>query len=110
MSGDLVTRLQGGVPCIGLHDDNSTELFAIEAADETMHEAAARIKALQAALAQAEAERDGLHKALARVMAEIGLPHDAPAFDNQVHTVMLTMPSAAAMNAAIRQLKGQHHD
>ena len=46
---DLVERLNNGVPAIGLHEDNNTELFDIEAADETMFEAAAILTALRGA-------------------------------------------------------------
>ena len=59
MTKELVERLCNGVPAFGMHEDNSTELFDIEDANETMREAADTIEALQA-----EIERltfDGIH-------------------------------------------------
>jgi len=47
---DLVEKLTAGVPAIGLHEDNCTEMFDVEDANETMHEAADRITALEAEL------------------------------------------------------------
>lgn len=44
----LIESLKEGVPVIGLHSDNETELYDIEAADETMFEAAAALEELQA--------------------------------------------------------------
>lgn len=43
---ELIERLERGVINIGLHDDNSTELFDIEEANDTMADAAVAIRAL----------------------------------------------------------------
>lgn len=51
---DLVEQLKAGVPEVGLHEDNNTELFDVEAANETMAEAAATITALRQRVAELE--------------------------------------------------------
>lgn len=43
---DLIARLRNGVPALGLHEDNSTELFDVEAANEVMCGAADALQAL----------------------------------------------------------------
>lgn len=44
---DLLERLNRGVVATGLHDDNNTELFDVEGANDAMHEAAQAIEALR---------------------------------------------------------------
>lgn len=46
--GDLVERLRRGVPVEGLHEDNETELFDVDAANETMIDAKDEIELLNA--------------------------------------------------------------
>jgi hypothetical protein len=41
---DLLEQLDRGVPALGLHEDNSTELFDIDAANDTMAEAAKTLR------------------------------------------------------------------
>lgn len=47
---ELIEALRAGVPSCGLHEDNNTELFSIDDADETMAEAADTISRLREAL------------------------------------------------------------
>ena len=49
----LCERLEDGVHAVGIHDDNQTELFDIDGANETMHEAAAALTSLSAQLGEA---------------------------------------------------------
>lgn len=83
---DLIEVLRHGVPAFGLHEDNSTELFDIEAANEVMTEAADRIEALQADVAELEgwkAAEDAHHHALkariAQLEAELAAAREAMA-------------------------------
>ena len=73
---ELIEVLRHGVPAFGLHEDNSTELFDIEAANEVMTEAADRIESQSARIAQLEAElaaeRDGCTDDDAALWLEIG--------------------------------------
>jgi peptidoglycan hydrolase CwlO-like protein len=71
MSEELVKRLRNGVPADGLHEDNNTELFDIEDANEAMSEAADAIEALQAALAARDGEIEALHKRIVEQRDEI---------------------------------------
>ena len=50
MSDDLLERLDRGVLHCGLHDDNETELFEVDDANDTMAEAKAEIEKLREAL------------------------------------------------------------
>lgn len=59
---DLLERLARGVPMSGLHEDNETELFEIDDANDTMAEASHHIETI----AQAGQR---LHDLLARVYA-----------------------------------------
>lgn len=70
---ELLARLYDGVPVIGMHEDNSTELFDVGGADETMHEAAALIEALiarEAVLREALEEIIMLLRATDRLKAD----------------------------------------
>jgi hypothetical protein len=123
MSVDLVERLR------------RKALDNRETSPATMHEAADRIEALQAALADAEAERDGLAKSLLGKFDEmerlIGDSDKLLAERDGAYALAekvardyaskaklrgwTTAPESAAMAAQhiaqnIRQLKGQHHD
>ena len=55
---ELKERLEAGVIMEGLHDDNNTELFDVEDANETMFEAATTLTALQAENERLRAECD----------------------------------------------------
>jgi hypothetical protein len=87
----LMDDLSEGVVSVGIHDDNSTEMFDVGGASETMFEAAAAIRSLRAELTElrleliatsgqagehydariaAEAERDRLRDALASEEAD----------------------------------------
>lgn len=61
-TSEVVARLLTGVVDVGMHDDNSTELFDVDGANDTMADAAALISSLIA-------ERDGLAKDLAAQIA-----------------------------------------
>jgi hypothetical protein len=64
---ELETRLRAGAPVCGLHHDNSTELFDIEAANETMYEAAQAITTTRAELAASAARVQALEGEVARL-------------------------------------------
>ena len=68
-AGNLLERLRDGVRARGMHDDNCTELFDVQEANDTMHEAANRLAALEAERAAGEArvvelKQAGIHLAL----------------------------------------------
>tara|TARA_R110000868_G_scaffold42850_5_gene144542 strand:- start:187 stop:687 length:501 start_codon:yes stop_codon:yes gene_type:complete len=54
---DLQQELRSGVISCGMHDDNSTELFDVEGAGDTMFVAADAITALRQQLAAVQADR-----------------------------------------------------
>ncbi|MDT3378504.1 hypothetical protein RNI52_14330 [Labrys neptuniae] len=55
MNDDLIERLELGVPSCGMHDDNETELFDIDDANNTMIEAAHALRAQDAEIARCHA-------------------------------------------------------
>lgn len=55
---ELIGRLRKGVCLIGLHEDNNTELYNIEDADEAMAEAATALADMQAQVAAGEGLAD----------------------------------------------------
>lgn len=50
MTDDLKERLRKGIISDSLHEDNETELFDVDAADELCEDALERIEQLEAAL------------------------------------------------------------
>lgn len=67
-----------GVPAVGIHSDNETELFDVDGANETMFEAAPMLREWCARAIAAEAEAAALrealqkaHNALAPVVGEV---------------------------------------
>ncbi|QEN86011.1 hypothetical protein FZC33_07305 [Labrys sp. KNU-23] len=55
MNDDLIERLELGVSSCGMHDDNETELFDIDDANNTMIEAARTLRAKEAEIARCHA-------------------------------------------------------
>lgn len=55
---DLIERLEKGVVASGMHEDNSTELYLVDDATDTMAEAAAALRAQSAPVGETVAERD----------------------------------------------------
>lgn len=47
---ELIEKLKDGVPLIGMHEDNNTEMFDVEEASDTMSEAADVINDLKEAI------------------------------------------------------------
>lgn len=52
MADDLKERLRKGIVSESLHEDNETELFDVDAADELCEDALERIEKLEAALVE----------------------------------------------------------
>lgn len=57
---ELIDKLKDGVPLVGLHEDNNTEMFDVEEASDTMSEAADEIARLKAVI---EADRSEVAEA-----------------------------------------------
>lgn len=58
---DLIKRLEAGVREVGLHDDNSTELFDIEEANDAMFDAKVKIEAQAAEIARLQDLVNGIY-------------------------------------------------
>jgi hypothetical protein len=61
---ELIEALRDGVPRCGLHDDNTTELFDIEDANDAMYRAAEALTSAQSEIERLAKERDALREAL----------------------------------------------
>lgn len=57
---ELIEALRDGVPRCGMHDDNTTELFDIEDANDAMYRAAEALTSAQAEIERLTKERDAL--------------------------------------------------
>lgn len=64
---ELIEELREGVTPLGLHDDNTTELFDVSGADEKMAEAADALTTAQAEAAALRSEVERLREALRKI-------------------------------------------
>jgi hypothetical protein len=104
MSNELVKRLHWHSECPATGKLRLSNPDGPEAAD--------RIEAMQAALAQAEAERDAAYERAAEVAANFkhADPVDDKRDDGSGSFGLGVDVASDSIAAAIRQLKGQHHD
>jgi hypothetical protein len=82
---DLIEALTDGVKACGLHEDNDTELFLIEDANDTMADAATALRAAFARAKAAEARVRELEKIIEKACAAI---HEVHSGDMSAYEVM----------------------